>query len=153
MKYSFFLTALLLISSLSFVQGQTSPTTEEEYNYVTKGYKIQNDAGLDMKKGYELQSFGQYNEGSYSFEFRILFRTTSKEIAGIMVIAKSQSWGNTYYLCIPHENDYLKQRYNSFLDSWDGNICRAYSKVLSHHLSKIVMAAYDYELKMREEKK
>lgn len=25
-------------------------TTQEEYNYITKGYKIQLDSGLDMKK-------------------------------------------------------------------------------------------------------
>lgn len=26
-------------------------TTQEEYNYITKGYKIQLESGLDMKKG------------------------------------------------------------------------------------------------------
>ncbi len=30
-------------------------TTETEYNYVTKGYKIQLESGLDMKKGYRFE--------------------------------------------------------------------------------------------------
>ena len=34
------------------VSEKTSVTTEEEYNYITKGYQIQLSSGLDMKKGY-----------------------------------------------------------------------------------------------------
>ena len=37
-----------------------APTTEEEYNYLTKGYKIQVESGLDMKKGYSLIDMGTY---------------------------------------------------------------------------------------------
>lgn len=35
--------------------AQVEPTTQEEYNYVTKGYKIQIESGLDMKKGYSIK--------------------------------------------------------------------------------------------------
>ena len=31
--------------------GTSAPTTEEEYNYLTKGYQTQISEGLDMKKG------------------------------------------------------------------------------------------------------
>jgi len=53
------LTKLLLSIALfaSFnIYGQsikTLGTTLEEYNYITKGYKVQIESGLDMKKGYD----------------------------------------------------------------------------------------------------
>lgn len=41
---------------LLFLVGMASAqTTLEEYNYVTKGYKIQVESGLDMKTGYVLK--------------------------------------------------------------------------------------------------
>ncbi|WP_421799825.1 hypothetical protein [Haliscomenobacter sp.] len=50
----FFLSLILIaFCSISFAQG----TTQEEYNYVTKGYKIQQESGLDMKKGYSIKLY------------------------------------------------------------------------------------------------
>jgi hypothetical protein len=48
---SIFLLVLFLFSLHSFSQ-----TSTEEYNYVTKGLKIQMESGLDMKKGYVLEA-------------------------------------------------------------------------------------------------
>jgi len=45
---------ILVLCENSFSQS----TTQEEYNYITKGYKIQVESGLDMKKGYILTELG-----------------------------------------------------------------------------------------------
>lgn len=57
-------TTLLLLAFVSNSFGQLanielSPTTEEEYNYLTKGYRVQLESGLDMKKNYLLEDWGQ----------------------------------------------------------------------------------------------
>ena len=44
------LTCMFLFACFSFSQ-----TTLEEYNYISKGYKIQLESGLDMKRGYLLE--------------------------------------------------------------------------------------------------
>ena len=64
--------SLLVISSLVFSQ-----TSMEEYNYVTKGLKIQKESGLDMKLGYSIQVIDtlviprktNYIDGMYSAEY------------------------------------------------------------------------------------
>ena len=60
---------LILSSIASFGQVAISvpaPTSEEEYNYLTKGYKVQIESGLDMKKGYALHNMGDMKQGNYS---------------------------------------------------------------------------------------
>ena len=63
-KITFILAAFLLIflSGAARLYAQTTiTTTEEEYNYITKGYKVQFESGLDMKKGYILKDMGEWN--------------------------------------------------------------------------------------------
>lgn len=52
MKNKYF--SLLILLCVSYTLR--AQTTDEEYNYVTKGLKIQMESGLDMKKGYEIVS-------------------------------------------------------------------------------------------------
>lgn len=47
-------TLILSFIFLSISAQNIKPTTLEEYNYMSKGYKIQLASGLDMKKGYEI---------------------------------------------------------------------------------------------------
>lgn len=141
-------TALLLIFIATSAFGQkaildepTVPvTTQEEYNYVTKGYKIQLESGLDTKKGYVIKdiAFDKINP-SYSFEFKFLIRESTQEIACIMVIAKSITWGNTYYLCIPNYIDsILYNQYLSAVSAWDKPMIleyyRAYTSIAHRQL-------------------
>ncbi len=51
----FFRFLLFASFALIWLQGKSqSGTTMEEYNYVTKGLKIQLESGLDMKNGYAI---------------------------------------------------------------------------------------------------
>ena len=102
MKKSILLFALLF-SAITFVKAQT---TEEEYNYVTKGYKVQMESGLDMKKGYTLKDLGNWSlnfgsDGTREATFKGLYRDNSSKPCAIMLIYKRPSSGYTEYYCIP----------------------------------------------------
>jgi hypothetical protein len=119
------------------VNGQT---TLEEYNYVTKGYKVQIESGLDMKKGYEFKSIDTVSTKIATAEMKILYRLkeNKKETAAYLIIYKRES-RNVEYICIPNpKSEYeIMQKFYSAL--WDG-YSEATSKgqlisiVLSKHL-------------------
>lgn len=105
-----FLTGAFILASIaSFCQG----TTQEEYNYITKGYKVQLESGLDMKKGYFFKELngGKTTKGSEKrqCEFKALYRENSNKPCAILMVYKRTdiSNGAEYYLCIPsvHSSD------------------------------------------------
>ena len=84
-------------------------TTEEEYNYITKGYKIQISSGLDMKKGYTFKDLYLYKKdfemgnktGYYQFTFKGLYKDGKIKPCAIMVECKGVA---DDYLCLPTDN-------------------------------------------------
>lgn len=139
---------LLLISVVSFGQGTTSgpaPTTEEEYNYLTKGYKVQIESGLDMKKGYTFQDMGEIKQGSYSFKIKGLMREAKNELAAMLIITKSDVSGRVYYVCLPINNPDLFARYFSDINAWDESLTTSYCYVVSAYLSSTMVAALELE--------
>ncbi len=114
------LCSLFLVNSAN---SQVTGTTLEEYNYLTKGYKVQIESGLDMKNGYALNPlntyqynfsdlFGEYN---YTFEFKQLSLTSTGEQRAILLIIK-KSGKTLYYVAIP--NKYSdSQLWNSYASS------------------------------------
>ena len=145
---------LVLLFFLSFaLHSQTSPagsaenisTTTEEYNYLTKGYKIQLSSGLDMKQGYSFERLAIITKGRYKFDFQAFFRSESNQLAGIMIIANSEVSGRDYYLAMPIENSELRKRFEQDVRSWDESMTTAfaqalgelYSNNLSYYVSKI----------------
>jgi hypothetical protein len=128
---------LIVAFCLIHLQGTAQKmlsTTEEEYNYITKGYKIQVSSGLDMKKGYHFNEIGHVTEGNFNFDYKYLVRESTNSVAGILVIinAKYLLGGlQTYYLCIPVGQAMLG-RYSADLEIIkDANLLRAYSKTAS----------------------
>ena len=125
---------------MNFPRLLNGQTTLEEYNYVTKGYKVQIESGLDMKKGYEFTSIDTVSTKIATAEMKILFRLkeNKKEIAAYLIVYLRQG-RNVEYICIPNpksDNEIL-QKYYSVL--WDGS-AEASSKgqlisiILSKHL-------------------
>ena len=106
---------LLLVASQT-VFGQNKGTTEEEYNYLTKGYKIQVESGLDMKKGYTLTDL-LTSEASSLFDkssmiFKGLYRDGQKTPCAVLCIVDKK------YICIPHyesSDDIWKSYFSSTL--------------------------------------
>lgn len=85
-KYLLVLVVLLPIFCFSQVG-----TTEEEWNYAKKGYKILKDNGLSEKEGYLVVPLSQYSEKFNSgtlindFTFHVLYRKSDKSIAGTII--------------------------------------------------------------------
>jgi hypothetical protein len=94
--------ALLMVSLTTFSQ-----TTLDEYNYVTKGYKIQLESGLDMKKGYSMVKVG----GSYTEERKATFYRFNKQgttrgqarLVAYMIEYDRKGKPKEYY-CVPHKD-------------------------------------------------
>lgn len=137
MKY--ILTAALLIC-FAATHAQDVVTTLEEYNYLTKGYKVQIESGLDMKKGYTFtEGHSPIVYGNYTFTFKPLVRESTNETAAILLIINSKAWGNnTYYFCIPRNNQELSSRHIAELKLLDATLIRAYAELASLTLGEMM---------------
>lgn len=90
---------VLIVFVLPFVCK--AQTTVEEYNYLTKGYAIQIESGLDMKAGYKMINVTDY--------IKKLVRIRDESIAGYLYIStfpytdeNEMTYQHTEYICIPH---------------------------------------------------
>jgi hypothetical protein len=124
MKKTIILMAVFALTSIfsNVVLGQT---TLEEFNYVTKGYKVQIESGLDMKKGYEIENVDEETSGGRTVILKKLIKTTTnqKKTVAYMLTYKKGS-GATEYICIPQPSSdkeiidlYWKTLYNGDGDS------------------------------------
>jgi hypothetical protein len=116
---------LLFILFTSFIYAQQS-TTQEEYNYMSKGYQISLSSGLDVKKGYRIENITTSDVSPYFFDFKAFVRDDNT-LAGIILISTSKLWGNVYYSAIPINNDDLMTNFNKRLRDWDEDMVTAYS--------------------------
>jgi hypothetical protein len=100
-------TLFCLVISLNSLFSQT---TQEEYNYITKGYKIQLESGLDMKKGYSLSELGSWGlthgTEKRNCTFKGLVRDGQTKPSAIMLIYKRTDIANgaVFYICIPSQD-------------------------------------------------
>ncbi len=119
-------------------------TTLDEYNYLIKGYKIQIESGLDMKKGYYLTDVGTQQIDSYSFTIKNLMREDQYDLAGILVITYSGTSGRTYYTGIPINNPKLMAMYAADVAKWDRALSAAYTHLISSYLTMYFNANVKY---------
>ena len=97
--------AFLLLFCNAFGQ-----TTQEEFNFITKGYKVQIESGLDMKKGYSFVEYGDWglNKGTErrSCTFSGLVRLGESKPCAILLQYQRTDIENgaNYYICIPSAN-------------------------------------------------
>ena len=80
---------------------------------------------------------------------KLLIRESTNEIGGILVITKSLTWNKIYYMCIPHGNQELLNRYWADLNTWDRPISVAYGQVMSALFGGLMNATYDMEKKLK----
>lgn len=154
MKYLLF-TIIILYSSVISSQldstlAQAIPTTLEEYNYMTKGYKIQVESGLDMKKGYYFEDMGEHKIGNYVFNVKKLIRENQQELAGTLIISHAEISGKTYYTAIPVNNAELMKLYGAEVGKWDSGITGAYCCLISAYLSDYILSAHTSQYKPKE---
>ena len=111
-------------------------TTLEEFNYVTKGYKIQMESGLDMKRGYSVKDLTQLRVAPREVKVKVLFRNPEgnddiqdsftllhRQAIAYMLVYKKDGVPDEY-ICIPHPNSdqdvknlFWNQLYNSSMMS------------------------------------
>ena len=136
-----------LINSLS---AQSQNTTQEEYNFMIKGYQQMLESGLDMKKGYSLADTIGFTtqERKYNFTFMNLVRQKDNSLAGTIISVESKIWNRKYYLgmiaatnnlSIDHEKTLMIQISNL---AWDSNIKTAFLQSLAEYLTLKMTAAY-----------
>lgn len=138
------LLATLLLCQTAFSQDiKSAPTTEEEYNYLTKGYKIQIESGLDMKNGYELEDMGEFDMGNNKFTFKALVRQSKNHVAAVLVIIYDKYYKRTNFLCIPHSNQELLEKYFLQINSMSSEMAKEYLKIISSLFSPILILSHE----------
>ncbi len=90
---------LALLSAGARGQG-IAPTTEDEFNFGSIGYKIQLQTKLPMKQGYRLADYGLLEEPGRTVAFKGLLRDgESQPCAVIMVYTRDNT--PPEYFCMP----------------------------------------------------
>jgi len=116
----------LIITILFSITSSFGQTTQEEYNYITKGYKVQLESGLDMKKGYSFADLGNSAVTSgtekRTTEFKALLKEgQSKPVAIMMIYRRTDiSNGAVMYVCIPSQ-DSPKEIWSQTMDFISAN--------------------------------
>ena len=93
---------ILALSLFCISLNGISQTSLEEYNYITKGYKVQMESGLDMKKGYELEDIKSHTSGVRTASLKKLVKVNAgkKQTVAYMVVYQKEQNPKEYY-CIP----------------------------------------------------
>jgi len=96
---------LLFILGSGFAYSQT---TQDEYNYLTKGWLSMQQQGMGMKAGYATNDKGKYTleYGGYNLEVSVLnlTRTADNSNAGYIVMVHDTKKNNTQYFGVPSKN-------------------------------------------------
>lgn len=133
-------TIILLLITATVTLAQT---TQEEYNYLTEGYKEQLEKGLDVKRGYKFgegkQVYVSGNDGKFTFDFKPLIREVDNKVAAISVrIQVDKAINSDIFLCIPIDNPELQKQFEKTVSKkfvqWLGE---AYSKASSQVIADL----------------
>jgi hypothetical protein len=125
-------------------------TTEKEYNYLTKGLKVQLEGGLDVINGYELIEEDKIIiENKYVFTFSNLIEKSTGDLKAISVVIKSGVSKTAYYSCIPINHVTYTLNYEKFLSSFTPDLAKAYLTALSQRYAKISLAVVNQNKKYK----
>lgn len=137
------------LNAQSSDQSLPKPTTEEEYNYLSKGYKIQIESGLDMKKGYSFIDLSPENGFGLSFKdsqkgtitrtikYKALMRDGEDKPCAILCILERKDTGYKNYICIPTLTSPIemwkktKESFEGLTDEWKDVNMMALSQLAS----------------------
>lgn len=97
-------TYLILLSFICFSFSMHAqnilPTSADEYQYSTVGYRLQLQAKLDMKQGYLLKEMPKIDHVVRKMEFKALFRKGEPRPCAIIMIYSLPRVAPVYY-CLP----------------------------------------------------
>jgi hypothetical protein len=96
-----YLLILLFILPTASIQAQSfPPTTEEEYNMGSVGYKMYLSMGVELTKGYSVKDLATYEYGDRKATFKGLYRGADKIPCATLLIYNKLRGAPEYY-CIP----------------------------------------------------
>ena len=100
---------MLLIPVLAISQTAKVSTTDDEYNYLTKGYSLTLENGTDIKAGYELKQIDQDVFGDYSVAYSLFTETSTGKTKAVLITVKKEKGKDdkVRYLCLPIGNQDL----------------------------------------------
>ncbi len=103
------------ISNITLATYKKGITTEEEYLYMSKGYKIAQESGLDIKSGYAIGNSFSYTSTIYTFEYKTFLKvsgTDTAEVGQIVKVTAKYVFGTTiYWFGIPVGNQTILDQF------------------------------------------
>ena len=97
-------------------QKEPTTTTDEEYNYLSNGYGLTVENGLEIKKGYSLKPLCDIEKEGYKYEYIGFVNSDGITKALLVKMTKDKdSKDKIVFLCIPFNRpdlmkDYHKQK-------------------------------------------
>lgn len=107
---------LSLCSYVGVAQTKNAVATEEDYNYMIKGYSLGVKSGMGLKDPYVVIGTNTFNEGHYQFDYISLGKkgASETEFVGYIVKVNDNDSNNEYYFALPGQAPSLLER--SFLN-------------------------------------
>jgi hypothetical protein len=132
---------IILIAFLAVGFTCYAQTTQEEYDYVTKGYAAQIGAGLPDKAGYNWQAGTEFSAGNVKISFKKLYQVVSEKEknmkAILMVYQKDEN--TKEYICIPHPNSEASVKDQYWNTLYNNNTNDPYRMVIiAYNLPKLI---------------
>ncbi len=124
--------------------AQVAPTTQEEYTYATKGYKVEVQNGLDVKKGYHWVDYGKHTDGGNTLNISGLIRDNETKPCAILLYYEKDKVDKKEkieaYLCMPTSGapSALWDSYNGSLGQLGENL-----KWADYYIHKLLMRFAD----------
>jgi hypothetical protein len=132
---------LICLSFLVICLMSKAQTTQEEYDYVTKGYAAQIGSGLPDKVGYAWQQGTEFSAGDRKISFKKLYQVVNekeKNMKAILMIYQKDA-ATKEYICIPHPNSEQAIRDLYWNALYNNNVGDPYRMVIiSYNLPKMV---------------
>lgn len=94
---------LVLFGATSVLSQTVAPTSEEEYNYGSVGYRIQLQTRMSDKQGYEIRESEICEEPGRRITFKQMFRISENQPCAYIMVYDRPGVSPFYY-CIPSAN-------------------------------------------------
>lgn len=131
---------LMLCMALAPLVAFAQPTTEEEYNYLSKGYRATIEQGLDLKKGYSMTMLDTVQVTMENVkrivEFHGFFRAGASKPCALLCIMRRKDSNFVGYTCLPSydASDAMWKRALEDIQATYGDNKNALGTVLYAHL-------------------
>lgn len=120
-------TTLIGYTQTDFKKSEVK-TTDEEYNFLTESYDIENN--IEILDGYELKTLGFFDYEKFRCETKFLVESKTKNVKAISFVLSKEKENNDKirYLCLPINNEVLFKKFKKKHE----NLGFTISEVLNH---------------------